>query len=693
MSGLRNEKLQRIRALLMECAGWEGDEIASDRERALNYYYQRRRGDETTGRSDVVDGTVSAMTESNLAQMMDSFTSDNIAAFPPESEGDDDQAQLETSTIVQFVMRDNNGYHEIGSSVKDGLLLRNGIVKMYVDTQETTESVELVEASTEALAVLMEQHAVDDIEVKRFDEETRELDLAITTRIRDFRSESVPIENFLYLKDWHSLDLQRIPFCAERHVEPRSELLRRGFPRKKVMQLKAHTTDFKIDATARNVRRYTPAKSAIDKMSEDVEWFECYVLVDAGKGRVERRRISVAGTSVNSELEDVPFSHVPYAAGSPFINPHKFTGVSLYDKLRMRQDVNTGLERALLDNVNTSIRNGKAYLDGAVNEQDLADGRPAKDIRVRRSVGDVRQAIMSFDQPDLSSGILANLEYQRQKSTELGGASLELATGQMQMSGGRIGSEGVDRAFSVMEQLASHMTKNMATSLIRNMFLLAHLIIRENYDTPVNVYVNGRWQSPIPSEWQPRRRVTIKVGMSPGERSRKVSAFSTLLDAQFKLADMDMDDVLVDIGGFYKTLIDWGRANDLEVPEQYWLDPLSPSSQKALKQKTAGAQKAQQDSQALMAQAVGLEQLRVSLDKYQTDTKNAIEVWAKTLSAEIEEAKIVGKATADLIAQTRFGSQTPAGDARNGTQPGRLPESDADSESVADNGSGSGNSS
>lgn len=664
MSSKPNEKLQRIRALLMESAGWEGDEIASDREEALKYYYQRPRGDETVGRSNVVDGSVSSMVEANLAQMMDSFTNDNIAAFPPDGPSDDTQAQLETSAVSAAVMQDNNGYWEIGAAVKDGLLLRNGVVKIEVEKDDLTESVDVVNATAESVAALMAEF--DDVELTDYDSDTRDATIRATKTLQQFTVTAVDIANFLYPKTWHKLDLQRVPFCAERHIEERSELLRRGFPRKRVMALKAHTTDFKIDSTARNVRNYSPHRSAIDKLAEQVEWFECYVLVDAGKGRVERRRISVAGTSISSELEDVPVSHVPYAAGSPFINPHRFTGVSLFDKLRQVQDVNTGLDRALLDNVNTAIRNGKAYLDGVVNEQDLADGRPAKDIRVRRSVGDVRSAIMSFDQPDLSSGILSNLEHQRQVRTEMGGASLELASGQMQMAGGRIGSEGVDRAFSVMEQLASHMIKNMATSLMRNIFLVSHLVIRENYDTPVDVYVNGKWESPIPSQWRPRKRVVTKPGMTPGERSRKQAALGKTLDAQMLLAEKDMDDVLVNAAGFHKTLIDWGRAHDLEVPEQYWLDPSSDASQAAMEAKAEQAAQAQRESKALMAGAIDLEAMGKALEKYKADMDATIRIWTETLHAEIEEAKIVGKATADLVAQTKFGGQPQTGDKTNG---------------------------
>lgn len=660
----QREKLQRIKNLLMSCAGWDGDEVASDRERAMNYYYQRPRGDEVIGRSNVVDGSLSAMVESNLASMMDSFTNANIAEFPAIGPQDDDQAALESATVVQMVMADNNGYHELGAAIKDALLVRNGIIKTWVETDRESEVREIENATPAMVAAIQAEDAVESVDVLSWEPNEDNVGPArvrVTTVLKAFRVEAIPLENFLYPKDWKKLSLQRVPFCAERHVESRGELLRRGFPRKKVMMLKEHTVDHKIDSTVRNVRRYNDKTHAIDKLAENVEWFECYVLVDAGRGSVERRRISVAGQTLQTELEDVPLSHVPYSSGSPFINPHRFTGVSLYDKLRQVQDISTGLTRCTLDNANAAIRNGRAYLDGAVNEQDLSDGRPNKDIRVRRSVGDVRQAIMSFDQPDLSDGLLKLIQYQDRKRTELGGASLDLASGEMQMAGGRVGSMGVDRQFSVMEQLAKHMTKNIAESQVRELMLVAHLVIRESFDTPVDVYASGRWQSPNPSEWRPRKRVTPKIGMSPGERAALQEATGKVLDAQFQLASNDMDDVLVNVGNFYKALMDFCRAHELPTPEQYWLDPLAPEQQKALERKTASENQAAQEQKALMGTAVNLEQMRIALDKYIADAENSIKVWSDTLKAEIEEAKIVGKATADLIAQTRF-TNKPAGE-------------------------------
>ena len=226
------------------------------------------------------------------------------------------------------------------------------------------------------------------------------------------------------------------------------------------------------------------------------------------------------------------------------------------------------------------------------------------------------------------------------------------------MAGGRIGSQGVDRAFSVMEQLAAHMTKNMAQSLVRNAFLLAHAMIREFFDAPVDVKVQGRWENQIPSQWKVRHAVDVKIGMSPNERARKEQTMRAIVDAQVALAQQGEDGTLVDSERFYKALTDWGRFAEIPNPEQYFIDPATPESQEAKKQKQQQAALAQKQSRALMQQAVGLEQLRAAMDKYKADLEYQFKYWAETLKAEIEEAKIVGSATTDLVKQTRFGDKT-----------------------------------
>lgn len=657
---------------LSECAGFDGDAVSADRRRALNYYFQRPRGDEVRGRSNVVSGSISSMVEANLAQMLDSFTSDNIAEFDATGPEDDDQATLESFAVNKAVMKDNNGYQELAAAIKDALLLRNGWLKAYVDEDVETEVIDLENATPEVIAALREVPEVDEVAVLEFDDENHTARVRVQTTRREFVVESPDCANMLYPKQWHRTDLQRIPFIAERHVEPRAELLRRNFDKAKVDALPTWSGDYKLDTLARDIGEVGQVGHGTDKATDLVEWFECYVLLEGDDGLPERYRIGLGSgkSGEQSILEKEPVGIVPYCTGSPFINAHRLTGISLFDKLRQNEDITTGLERALLDNVNTVIKNRTFYLDGKVNTDDLADGRPNGNVRVRASVGDVRKAFATVSPPDLSRGILENLNHQANRRTEAGGAALELASGSMQMNGARIGSQGIDRAFSVMEQLAAHMTKNMATSLIRNLYLLAHATMRVYFDQPVAVKLNGRWESPTPSSWKPRKSVTVKIGMSPNERARRVSSLGDVIQAQLSLADKGMDNVLVNIEGFYRALTDWGRAAELPNPEQYFLDPSTDDSKRALKLKEDAAQRDAQAQRALMQQAVGLEQMGRALEKYRADQETEFKYWRETLLAEIEEAKLVGKATLDLISQTRFNGGNndgkPAGESGDG---------------------------
>lgn len=642
-----DELLQRVKTQLLLCHGFEGDEIANARERALDYYFQRPRGDEVAGRAQVVSGDVSAMTEATLAQMIDSFLTDRIAEFEPLGSGDEDQAQLESDAVRYFVMSRENGFLELTAAIKDALLQRNGVVKVFAEEVSQSRTKTLQNVSPEALVELINQPGVAS---HKYDPDTRKLTLRIVTNRRNLRTKAVPPENFLYYAEWDSPYLQDIPFCAERHIDRRSDLIEMGFPKSKVADLKPYRLNFKNDAQARKPRNLSNFTKGIDKSQDQIEWFECYALMDAGDGTAERRKISITNETL---LANEPVPLVAYAAGTALINPHQFTGISLYDKLKQTQDIRTALRRALLDNVNTTTKNRMAYLDGKVNVDDVGDGRPNGAIRVKANVQDVRQAVMPFAVPDTSANILANLESTARERTEMGGAALDMQTAQMQIGGDRMGSEGLDRAYSVAEQLSALMMKIVAATLIRSVFLLAHATLREFFDEPVPIKRNGNWESPTPSEWPERRCVHIRPGMSPGERARKAGTLKQIIDAQIVLADKGYDEILVNLSGFNRALLDWSRISDVQNPEQYFVDPESPPARKALKSKQRQAAEADRQRKALMQQAVGLEQLRTAFDKYKQDSELQFKYWNAVLGAEVEEAKIAGKATVDILAAKR----------------------------------------
>lgn len=663
---------QKIKQQLLHCEGFDGDTISKQREQALDYYFQRERGDEVAGRSAVVSGDVSAMVEATLAQMMEAFSSDRICDFDPLDAEDETQAQLESEAVQWFVMGRENGFLELLSAIKECLLLRNGVIKIDAIDKTTRRTRRLANVQPAALAELI---TPDEVVGHKYDEETGELIITIETTRREFQMYSVALENFIYSAEWCHPTLEGIPIAAERHIDTRAELISQGFSKVKVNSLTPHKHDLKAESKAKNPRMNKKPVNALDKSQDLVEWYEVYVRMGATSGVDELHRVSISYVD-GVILEDIPVPFCRLAAGTAILNPHRFTGISLFDKLKQNQDIRTALRRALLDNVNATTKHRLAGLDGIVNPDDVTDGRVNNMVRVKATVPDIRGALMALAVPDTSGNILANLESTARERSEMGGAALDLQSAQMQIGGDRMGSQGLEKAYSVAEQLTAAMMKTVSATLIRDVFLLAHRTLREYFDEPVPIKRNGKWTYVNPSQWPERENVTVKPGMSPGERARRANALAEIINTQLMLADKGMDEVLVGINEFNRALMDWARLNEVQNPEQYYIDPESDRSKAALQGKQKQAQELDTQKKTLMQHAFGLEQIRSALDKYRHDSELQFKYFAEILGVEVEEAKLVSGATIDIAkARKEANEQAAVKEGINGTG-GESPSAD-----------------
>src|SRR5690606_7174127 len=445
----------------------------------------------------------------------------------------------------------------------------------------------------------------------------------------------VHLENFLYV-EWPLEDFENIPCVAERHVSTRQSLIDdEGFDAALVNKLIADHQPYKSDAVAHDVARHIPALAAIDAEQELITWFEVYPLIDG-----ERRRVCL---SQNTLLENELFDdhRPPYAVGCVFINPGKLTGISLYDKERTTQDVTTGLQRALLDAVNALVMNRIAVLKGAVSGDQLTDNDPSGVLQVKAGPtrGDIRNGVLPIQIPDITPGLLANLAYQRQVRAEMGGAALDISTAQVQLPE-RVGSMGLDRAYSATEQLAALALKTLSQTFIRGLWLLAHSVLRRHWDGPINIRVDGRWQETFPARWRPRDHAIVRPGMSPGERRRRSDALAMIIQQQEKLAALGMEDVLVDAERYYRALCDWAHLNDIKMPERYLIDPTTEQAQAALASKAEERAKQSTAAQQLQQHGVALEHMSRLIEKYGIDVRAAVEYYKANLATEEKEAEL-----------------------------------------------------
>jgi hypothetical protein len=636
---------QDLKQMLVHCVGFEGDELANSRKQSYDYYFQRPRGDEVVGRSSIVTGDLSAMTEGNLALMTEPLLDKRIAEFCSYDAVDEEQANLESDCVQEMLFKRQNGFIELTSAIKDALQLRNAVIKIYVDKRTHKKVIRRENVAIEAVSELLANLNVGETDVHSYDPKTGKLSATVTKTTRKFRVESLAPENFLYPKDWHRQDLEDIPFCAERHVESRSTLIERGFPKAKVDQLRRWNNPYQAASDARLPRAVSPTSMPIDRSQELVEWYEAYVKMDDGYGASELHRISFSDQFV---LEDEPADLIVYATGVAIINPHTFMGISLFDKIKWVQDSTTALTRALMDNLNATNKNRTAHLDGVCETTDIEDGRTNGSIRVNpQLVQDVRQAIMAFGIPDTSANILSNLDHFRSVRSESGGAALDLATGQMQLND-RVGSQGLDRAYSVMESLALFMTRIIANTLVRTMYMIAHETLRTQWKEPISFKRGNKWVQTNPSQWRVRDSVKVNLGKSLNDRSRESAVLAQLLDRQAFLAANGMEEILVGVNEYYAAMNAWLRVNDIENPEKFLIDPRSDKAMQAMRSKAQAQQARSQKQDAMLQQSIALEQVRTALQKYGIDVDTQFKYYSKVLDAQIEEAKITTDAVIEI---------------------------------------------
>jgi hypothetical protein len=636
---------QAVKKLLQDCVGFDGDELQTSRTEAYNYYFQRARGDEVAGRSQFVSGDLSSMIEGNLAQMVEPLSGKRIAEYCAYDALDKEQAAKESDCVYEMLFKRQNGFIEITSAIKDAMLVRTSIVKVHIERLTHKSTVKRSNVDPAIVYELLDK--IGKVDVHKYDGDTGTLSATVTKETRQFKCESIAPENFLIPKNWHKQDLKDIPFCAERHVETRAKLIERGFDKDKVARIRRYNNFTNAGSDARLPRNISPTSNPLDKSQDLVEWYECYVMMDDGTGAATLHCISTSDRDILEDEEDVTI--IPYALGVVILNPHTFMGISLHDKLKSTQDGSTALTRALFDNLNATNKNRTAHLDGVADEDDITDGRTNGSIRVKPGVvPDVRMAVAAFAVPDTSANILQNLQYMKQNRSEMGGAALDMATGQMQLND-RLGSQGLDRAYSVMEQNAAFMTRIIANTLVRGMYLIAHEVLRTEWDQPISFERGKDWIQQLPSKWQTRESVSLNLGASMNERARQSVVLEKVMEKQAALADHGMEDILVDVTSYYNASMDWLRINDVPTPERYFIDPRTPKAMQAMQQRAISSKQQQQQQQALMFQAVGLEQMRVGLQKYLGDARLQFDYYNAVLNAQVEEAKITASSVMDYM--------------------------------------------
>lgn len=139
--------------------------LSEDRARALDYYLGNMESDMPAqdGRSRAVSTDVSDTIEGLMPTLMDIFAgSDEVVRFEPVGPEDEDAATQETDYINHVFMQQNSGFMILYGLIKDALLSKVGIVKVWWDEREEEQRETYYDLTEDQFALVAQAVAESD---------------------------------------------------------------------------------------------------------------------------------------------------------------------------------------------------------------------------------------------------------------------------------------------------------------------------------------------------------------------------------------------------------------------------------------------------------------------------------------------------------------------------------------------------
>jgi hypothetical protein len=604
------ELISIIYGQLQRAADYSTASLAETREQAWNYYLNRARGDELPGRSSVQDTSVRDTVHALMATIAPTYDCDSLIDFPPNGPDDVDQADAEARAL-NTIFRAGDNINELNTAIFDALLFRNGVVKTWVEEREEvefrrfSEPPGMVSAALEAQGIDAEYEDTDDNGISTF---------KIRSKQQELRVRAIEPAYFYCDPNQDKASTRGVAFLSERFISTRSELIQLGVSKKVAMALPSSPDDSITegvgstngDILAKNIDGVSDINGNQTMDQQHIQCYWVHMLIDLdGDGISEKWRFLVSNEQL---LMKDPVTFFPYSSGSGWPVPHRWSGLGVYDILKITQDEMTAARRQMQDGL-ALANNPRPIADpGNTNFDDLLSAAPGRAIRSRDPAG-----VGWMPQVDVTSQSMAYLQYMKSIRSEQAGAALDMMTADQQGLKS-ISGLSAEMQLGPAEAMAANVSRNIANSMIKDAFLKMHRTLREEWTGPIMFYKAGEWVETDPSQWRSRTNININVALSPGERRRHSANLEKVMQFQQMIMQAGGNNLAVDLNCIHKATTDWMRANSLDDAEQYFIDPMSQQGRQS-QQMASQSQQQQQQMQMQMAQMqMQMEQQRLQLE-------------------------------------------------------------------------------
>lgn len=619
-----------------QAQGYESSVLSVQRAKALEYY-NGQMPNPPEGRSAIVSMDVADSLHAMMAQL-EPIIKTTLVEFKPNGEEDEPQAQAE-SDFVRDAIEKAGGWRTIFEGIHDALLTANGWLKITAEdkTSVTTETYP-PNPPDEAIYLLNRPTAPNQkVEVRM---SSQKVTVKRTTTRKVLVFECVPPEDMLFSEGAGQEDLQELRFVGQRKLYSDAQLTALGIAKDVIDQIPLSTNSSWPAALAREgIMQYQTDNNPAQTSQQLRTVYCCYQMISSNdSNKSERRYVWLGGTKI---LKNEPADSVPYVTGTAVPMPHRVQGQGLYELLQSIQAGKTHVLRNYMDNLTVMNGSRTAINEKRTNIEDLTNGRLNG---VVRTDGPPMDCIMPLPATDIGPQAMAGLEYLDHVRVQRVGSSVDINEVQAQVM--KSSATAAAGQLAMVEQMAGWFAANLVETLLKPAFMRVHRLLREELGGPTKAKIRGKWQDTDPSQWPERENITTNMGMTTAEKAARIGALNTVIAKQGEILMQGGDNVLTSLAKVYNAMCDWCRANDLDTPEQYLIDPTSPEAQQAMQQK------AESQQQQMQAQQAQIQQLQKQVQDFELEKQSRdlrYKVWSDQLDAEVKEAQM----TADNVVKMK----------------------------------------
>jgi hypothetical protein len=558
--------------------------LSDERASALNYYMGNMSKDMPApdGRSKAVSSDVADTIEGLMPPLMEIFAAgEEVVQFAPVGPEDVAAAEQETDYANHVFMQQNPGFLVLYSFIKDALLSKVGVVKVWWECRDEVERETYLDQPDDAFALIVSQPGVEIVEhterdvplLVRSESVMAGLDPAIhllakkmDPRVKPAGDELAPDGSPAPRPKLHdvTIEIRRRRECA--HVEgvtpeefgisrrarsikdtdycfhdvfrTESQLVAQGYDREQVKKLPSYTLAHTIEEQARdtvNESTLWQGDDGLNASSRLIRITQHYVRMDyEGNDEAALYRCTTAGEEGELLLRDgapdvVREDVIPFAAMTPVIVTHRFFGRSIAALVMDIQRIKTALLRALLDNAYLANNPRTEVPESHATETTLDDllvSRPGGIVRTKMPGG-----LSVIEHPDIGNHVFPLLQYQdatREWRTGVSRQGQGVDPNALQNQVATIANQ----MFNASQAKVKLIARIFAETGIRDLFSLLHMTIRKNGSQAQTVRLRNQWVTVDPRDWRARNDMTINVGLGTGSKAEQLAHLQLIVGAQ-----------------------------------------------------------------------------------------------------------------------------------------------------------------